>query len=849
VVSDFQSSLSASLQPSTPDRVPDRTQETQPLQVLVLDMQPIDPPLGGGRIRLLGLYHALGDLRPTTYVGTYDWRGEPYRHHRLTPNLVEINIPLSDDHFAQAEVWRQRTGGKVVIDAAFNLQAHLSPKFLQTVEQQLAQADVVIFSHPWVYPLVRKRLRDRPQLLIYDAHNVEGLLKTELLDDHGGFGTEIAQNVVRLEYDLCHNADLIVACSETDQQLFSQFYGIQPDKIHLVPNGVFVNQIPMTTAAARSQAKQQLQLADRPTAIFLGSAYDPNVEAVRFILDRVAGALPAVQFIIAGGVGDRFRLGQLEARGLTNVRLTGLLSEAEKLTYLAAADFAINPMFSGSGTNIKMFDFMAAGLPVISTAIGARGIPLAQESPVLRIADADGFVEAIEALLQDGDAIEQMAINARRLVEDQFAWERLSQDLGALIARSYPDFVAIGDGAAIGDDATIGDDAAIGDGAAIAHPLKRRSAGTSLPGVGGRTGDRIAVISTFPPAHCGIGSYAAQLVQYLRDQGNQVTTICVNHEGKADRVLDLKSGLRPLRLLPLLLQYDRVLLNYHRSFFFGRKWDTLWTNLAFILLEILGGRRFTILSHEVERLPRSGSRLIRWGFGLERWRWRMAQHLEFHTQHELDIFLEYYRLPAKAGYSLIPHGSHFTKYTALDTIAARRILGLYQLPKQAMVFVCIGFIQPSKGFDRMVDAFLAVNPPESVFLYVVGSVRVENPIDRQHIEEMKQKAQMSRTINVIEKFVSDEEFDQWISAADYVVLPYRIIWSSSVLERAKLYQKPCLVAAVGGLPEQIGADDFVFDSDEALQRLLSGIVVKSEGSQSEAARFDLPSQVPGLTAL
>ena len=44
--------------------------------VTVLDMQPIDPPVGGGRLRLLGLYHALGaDLR-ATYVGTYDWPGQ-----------------------------------------------------------------------------------------------------------------------------------------------------------------------------------------------------------------------------------------------------------------------------------------------------------------------------------------------------------------------------------------------------------------------------------------------------------------------------------------------------------------------------------------------------------------------------------------------------------------------------------------------------------------------------------------------------------------------------------------------------------------------------------------------------
>ena len=43
------------------------------MNVCVLDMQPISPPVGGGRLRLLGLYHALGANLPATYVGTYDW--------------------------------------------------------------------------------------------------------------------------------------------------------------------------------------------------------------------------------------------------------------------------------------------------------------------------------------------------------------------------------------------------------------------------------------------------------------------------------------------------------------------------------------------------------------------------------------------------------------------------------------------------------------------------------------------------------------------------------------------------------------------------------------------------------
>ncbi|MFO5476071.1 MAG: hypothetical protein ACLBM2_19615, partial [Dolichospermum sp.] len=155
--------------------------EKQIFQVTVLDMQPIDPPIGGGRLRLLGLYHGMGEYLPTTYIGSYDWPGENYRHHRLSKTLEEIDIPLSDQHFYECAEWQSRLGGKTIIDSCFNLLGHHSSQFVETARSKVAESDIVIFSHPWVYPLVKDLLRSRPQLVVYDSQNVEGLLRTSLL--------------------------------------------------------------------------------------------------------------------------------------------------------------------------------------------------------------------------------------------------------------------------------------------------------------------------------------------------------------------------------------------------------------------------------------------------------------------------------------------------------------------------------------------------------------------------------------------------------------------------------------------------------------------------------------------
>jgi multidrug transporter EmrE-like cation transporter len=69
---------------------------------------------------------------------------------------------------------------------------------------------------------------------------------------------------------------------------------------------------------------------------------------------------------------------------------------------------------------------------------------------------------------------------------------------------------------------------------------------------------------------------------------------------------------------------------------------------------------------------------------------------------------------------------------------------------------------------------------------------------------------------VFERFLADEEFDLWVSAADWVVLPYRRSWSSGVLARAQALGRPAIVTDVGGLAEQAGDGDIVVRDDEEL---------------------------------
>ena len=405
------------------------------VRVTVVDMQPITPAVGGGRQRLLGLYHALGDNIQCTYVGTYDWPGEPYRDQQVTPGLREIVVPLSPEHHAAAAELSRELGGRTVIDIAFAEQVHLSPDYLRVAREHIAEADFVVFSHPWCFSPLADALQPG-QLIVYDSHNVESVLRTTLYDDLPQ-ASALLERITEVEYALCRRADLVLACSHEDREAFHRLYELDWSKLRVVPNGIFAYKHPLPSARQREDAKRALGVTQQALALFVGSGYGPNNDAARFINEQLAPLMPDVGFAIIGGCCETLAGTTLAP----NVKALGVLDEDDKHEWMTAADIALNPLTEGSGTSIKMFDFMAAGLPVVSTAVGARGIAFTSAPPFM-LAEIKGFGGVLENLIMDKTERQRCADTARRTVEDFYAWERISPALGSLLAAHRANTVA-----------------------------------------------------------------------------------------------------------------------------------------------------------------------------------------------------------------------------------------------------------------------------------------------------------------------------------------------------------------------------------------------------------------------
>jgi glycosyltransferase involved in cell wall biosynthesis len=328
--------------------------------------------------------------------------------------------------------------------------------------------------------------------------------------------------------------------------------------------------------------------------------------------------------------------------------------------------------------------------------------------------------------------------------------------------------------------------------------------------------NRVLVVSPYPPRHCGIGRYAAAQVERLREEGNQVTVLSPP-DGGGDMRIDFFDGRPFFAAARRGGDYDRVVVHFQPGLYYRPHAPVARVMASLGLLWLLVRRRQTeVVVHEADppKLWRPDYLLLAAAFGA-------APVLLFHTHREREALERRYRVGVRA--RLIRHEDGVRIEAPPSRADAR---GRLNIPPDEPVFVCPGFIHPNKGFDRAVAAFRDAGIRGR--LYIVGSVKDAIPTNVAHVRILREMAAATPGVELVERFVDDDEFDAWIAAADAVLLPYRRSWSSGVLARAHALGTPAVAMAVGGITEQASADDVVVADDAELEKTLARLVQDRE---------------------
>lgn len=383
-------------------------------KILVLSTYSCYPPRGGGQHRLYNVYSTLAKNFDVTICSIVPL-GNSYQDLILENGLKQICVPQNKKH-VEAQWAMERKVGVDIYDVGMIDFIEESTDYVQKVKELVNESDIVIFSHPYLFGL--NKFIGKKQRVIYEAHNVEFMLKKGFIKN-----ADYVKKIKDIEQEACSKTDVVFVTSDEDKKDIIENYGADPKKIVVAPNGVDIRKIRLIDKKEKNKQKKSAGIYGRPTILFIGSWHYPNLEALEFIND-LAKKLPNHLFLIIGSVKDYYleRHGNLQK----NILAFGPVDEELKYEIYKLADIAINPMFTGSGTNIKMLDYMAAGIPVISTPIGARGLEIESYKHAI-ICPANQMLGEIVKLLSDERLQDDLRKNARELAEEKYSWERISR--------------------------------------------------------------------------------------------------------------------------------------------------------------------------------------------------------------------------------------------------------------------------------------------------------------------------------------------------------------------------------------------------------------------------------------
>jgi glycosyltransferase involved in cell wall biosynthesis len=377
-------------------------------KITVVSSYSFYPPRGGGQNRIFYLYKEIAKKIRVEIVCLVDG-SQQYGSLEVAPNLIQIKIPKSYEH-GTAELEMKQDAGISITDIALISLYEKTPLLIEALRESLSTSDLVICSHPFVFPLVEE-FSTIP--IVHESHNVEFLLKKEMLLGTVG-NKELMAALQKAEKRACLESVLTTVCAEADGKKFQDLYGYDSASSLEVPNGVDLASVTYLSSKERNELKVELGIESSKIAIFIGSWHQPNINAIVEI-SKLAKRLDEYYFLIVGNAANYFK----DIKLPNNIKLIGFVTDEEKQLYLNVSDVALNPMLEGSGTNLKMLDYMASGVPVVTTKIGARGLNIPEG--LLVVSSIDDFERAISKVAPKIDTL-----LASEFVRANFDWKNIA---------------------------------------------------------------------------------------------------------------------------------------------------------------------------------------------------------------------------------------------------------------------------------------------------------------------------------------------------------------------------------------------------------------------------------------
>jgi glycosyltransferase involved in cell wall biosynthesis len=384
--------------------------KSRPAALLLAPEAPY-PIRGGGALRTASLLHYLAQTYDIHLI-VFRQPSAPHPAETIPAGLVRrltvIDLPPNSRSLAARAL---RNGARVarrvppLVDRFAGFEAHVA----RAIEGQSYAVGVI--EHSWCAAYL-EQIAPACRQTILDLHNIESILHARCAASERHVTAFAHRAFERASLDLerrwLPRFSQVLSPSESDARAATS---IAPSaNVMFYPNAVPARPLP-----------DEIR---RRAVVFSGNMeYHPNRAAVRFFRREVWPQLreshPDLVWCLVGKNPQAVRA---FTAGDSRIEMAGEVEDA--VLELARAEVAIVPLLAGSGTRLKILEAWSAGTPVVSTTIGAEGLPVRHEEHLLLADGAAAFAQGVSRLLACSELRTRLAASGRLLLEKEFTWEK-----------------------------------------------------------------------------------------------------------------------------------------------------------------------------------------------------------------------------------------------------------------------------------------------------------------------------------------------------------------------------------------------------------------------------------------
>lgn len=372
------------------------------------------PPYRGDKLKIYNLAKRLKD-RHELYLLTFTQTEEDKTYK------AELEKVFKEVHLVHLPKWKSALN---CLAAAWDSKP-LQVLYFQSAEMRRALNDLL---QKYSFDAVHvQHLRMSPYMV--DRKNIPSIL--DLPDAFSlywerrkavkrGLLTQIFENIEQkrvLSYEsILKDYRLSLVCSQEDLEYLQQKHSA--DNLRLLPNGVDLD-----TFKAGDH-----DYGHSHTLLFTGNMdYAPNVDAVAYfvkdIFPKIHEKFPDTRFIIAG----QRPVKKVMELASDKVIITGFVKDLAAV--YNSASIVVAPLRFGAGTQNKVLEAMAMGVPVVCSNIGFKGLGIASSEGAIMQTDPRAFAESVNELLASQQLREETGSKGLAVIRQRFGWDAIAKQL------------------------------------------------------------------------------------------------------------------------------------------------------------------------------------------------------------------------------------------------------------------------------------------------------------------------------------------------------------------------------------------------------------------------------------